>query len=274
MNVDKKVVNGFGDEWVRFDNEARDQKDLDAEFYKYFSIFPFEVLTSSSVGFDAGCGNGRWAKYIAPKVCKLHLIEPSHAIKVAKNKLGLLRNIEYHKVIIDDMPLEDNSQDFGYCLGVLHHIPNTEQSMQSCVNKLKTGAPFLVYMYYNFENRPVWFKIIWRISDVFRGIVSRLPFKLKLLMCDLIAVFVYFPLAKIANILEKLRFDVRNVPLSSHRKGTFYNMRNTSLDRFGTRLEKRFSKNEIEQMMKKCGLTNIKFSECPDSYWTAIGIKA
>jgi hypothetical protein len=42
-------------------------------------------------------------------------------------------------------------------------------------------------------------------------------------------------------------------------------------DRFGTRLEKRFSKIEIEEMIEDCGFERIKFSET--SFWTAVGFK-
>jgi hypothetical protein len=47
-------------------------------------------------------------------------------------------------------------------------------------------------------------------------------------------------------------------------------MKNDSLDRFGTPLEQRFSKLEITEMMKACGLDEIEFSnQAP--YWHAIG---
>jgi hypothetical protein len=49
-------------------------------------------------------------------------------------------------------------------------------------------------------------------------------------------------------------------------------MRTDALDRFGTKIEKRFSRNEIEIMMKKSQLKNIKFSN-KQPYWVAIGTK-
>ena len=47
-------------------------------------------------------------------------------------------------------------------------------------------------------------------------------------------------------------------------------IRNDALDRFGTSLEQRFSKKEIEEMMRNCGLDHIKFSE-NIPYWHVIG---
>ena len=50
-------------------------------------------------------------------------------------------------------------------------------------------------------------------------------------------------------------------------------MKTDALDRFGTKLEHRFTKNEILIMMKDCGLKNIKFSDCIP-FWVAVGVKS
>ena len=48
-------------------------------------------------------------------------------------------------------------------------------------------------------------------------------------------------------------------------------MRTDALDRFGTRLEKRFTRKEIAQMMKLAGLERIAFSDSP--CWCAMGYR-
>jgi hypothetical protein len=48
-------------------------------------------------------------------------------------------------------------------------------------------------------------------------------------------------------------------------------MRTDARDRFGTRLEKRFTKEEVREMMERAGLTDIKFGD--KVFWTAVGIK-
>ena len=49
-------------------------------------------------------------------------------------------------------------------------------------------------------------------------------------------------------------------------------MRTDSRDRFGTPIEKRFSKKQIKNLMKKCGLEKIKFKN-EDPYWLSIGYR-
>ena len=173
-----QVVDHFGKEWNSFTNEERPKEDLDKEFHGYFDIFPWDKVDKTAEGFDAGCGNGRWAAYVAPRVGKLNCIEPSIAIDVARQKLKEFSNISFHHTTISAMSLADNSQDFGYCLGVLHYVPDPLREMQVCAKKLKPGAPFSVYMFHNFENRPRWFRLIWKCSDIFRKSICRLPYSI------------------------------------------------------------------------------------------------
>jgi ubiquinone/menaquinone biosynthesis C-methylase UbiE len=100
-----------------------------------------------------GCGSGRWAKQVLPRVGLLNCIDPStDALSVAKPNLSGYTNVRFLQATTETVPLRAESQDFGYSLGVLHHVPDTQSTMDSCV-KLKPGAPFLLYLYlyYNCE---------------------------------------------------------------------------------------------------------------------------
>ena len=89
-NIKEKVVSDFGHEWQKYNQINLNIDESKILFNKYFNIFPFDKLNSNSVGFDMGCGSGRWAKFIAPEVKILNCIEPSSlALKVAKENLLL-----------------------------------------------------------------------------------------------------------------------------------------------------------------------------------------
>lgn len=272
-NIDAKTVHDFGCEWKFFDQKNLSSKELYAMFDQYFKIFPFEILNNNSVGIDFGCGSGRWAKIIAPQVKQLFCIDASkEALETTKKNLSAQTNVVFINASIDQIPLDNELVDFAYSLGVLHHVPDTLAGIKACVKKLKKGAPFLIYLYYAFDNKPRWFSFIWKLSNYIRQFISKLPFKIKLPLTQVIAFFIYYPLARFALILEKLNFNVSNIPLSAYRKNSFYTMRTDALDRFGTRLEQRFTKNEIISMFKQAGLVNIQVStEVP--YWCAIGYK-
>ncbi len=272
QNIDSSVVNDFGNEWSEY-NQSKSDLNLEKAFEQYFSIFPKHVLHDQSVGFDAGCGSGRWAKYIAPKVKYLYCFDPSSkALDIAKQNLSQYKNCFFECSSINQVSITENSMDFGYCLGVLHHIPDTKRALSACVSKLKKGSPLLVYLYYRFDNKPIWFKFIWRLSDSLRKVISILPFSIKLFITKCIALVVYFPLARLSYLLAIFGLDVSNIPLSDYRNKAFYYMATDSLDRFGTRLEKRFTKKEIFSMMTDAGLTSITFSN-RTPFWVAIGYK-
>ena len=220
-----------------------------------------------------GCGSGRWAKLIAPRVGTLNCIDPSElALAEAKNKLRSFQNCTFECASVAAASLPQESQDFGYCLGVLHHIPDTLAGIKSCSEKLKPGAPFLLYLYYRFDNKPIWYRLIWAMSDILRQLVSKMPFRLKHFTSQLIAFTIYWPLSRMALAFEKAGMNVTNFPLSDYRTKPFYFLKTDALDRFGTRLEKRFTKSEITQMLTEAGFLNIKFSDSAP-FWVAVGIK-
>lgn len=265
-----KTIEGFGDQWVRFDQTGISDEDSIRIFNSYFSVFPWDALTKNAVGFDLGCGSGRWAKLVAPHVGRLHCIDPSAAIEVARKNLHGLANCEFHRAGASDIPVSDQSMDFGYSLGVLHHIPEPRAALTASVRKLKPGAPFLLYMYYAFDHRPVWFRVLWRVSDWLRQVVSRMPHGLRFAISQVIAISIYWPLARTAKLGELLGANVSNWPLASYRDVGFYVMRTDALDRFGTRLELRFTKLEMTELMESSGLENILFSE-EIPFWCAVG---
>jgi ubiquinone/menaquinone biosynthesis C-methylase UbiE len=269
-NVDRGVVEGFGREWSKFDQAEMEKSELHAMFQTYFSIFPWAELPPGAIGFDLGCGSGRWARFVAPRVGRLHCIDPSsEALQVARQNLRECDNCDFWCASVDAIPLPDSSADFGYSLGVLHHIPDTQKGIAECVRKLKPGAPFLLYLYYAFDNRPWWFRMLWRASDAFRRLICRLPFAIKSLLCDLIAAMIYWPLARTFKLLHRLGANVDAFPLSAYRERSFYVMRNDALDRFGTRLERRFTQLQMRKMMENAGLEGITFSN--DAFWCAVG---
>lgn len=275
MNIDQKTVTGFGDEWERFDQKDLSEDEHKELFERYFSIFPWDQVTKNSVGFDMGCGSGRWAKLLAPKVGKLHCIDPSSALEIAKRNLLKMNNCFFHSNRVDEKVLPDASQDFGVSLGVLHHVPDTAAGIKSCVQMLKPGAPFLLYLYYALDNRPFWFRVLWRLSDAVRSITSRLPYTPRYIVSQIIALFVYWPFARASRVLEMVGLPrplVSLVPLSTYRSLSFYTIRTDALDRFGTRLEQRFTKQQIFEMMSNAGLEKVIFSDS-EPYWVAVGFK-
>lgn len=275
-NIDDATARAFDENWAAIGGGRKrgkpDRTHGDRLFADFFALFPFEELGGEE-GFELGCGFGRHAARVAPLVGRLHCIDVSaRGIEVARRRLGDRDNVEFHVAAVDSIPLADGSQGFGYSMGVLHHIPDTQGALKSCVAKLRPGAPFLLYLYYAFDNRPAWFRAAWRLSEAGRRVISRLPFKPRRFASGVIATLVYWPLSRAALLLERAGFRVGWIPLSYYRRTPFSSLRWEALDRFGTPLEQRFSRAEIERMMRESGLGGIRFQET-EPYWIAIGRK-
>jgi SAM-dependent methyltransferase len=270
MNVDNAVVEGFGREWSRYDQSALSEGELREIFDQYFDIFPWESLPQNASGFDLGCGSGRWARFVGPRVHRLVCIDPSpQALDVARRNLAAFPQIEFVDGSAGALALETGQFDFGYCLGVLHHTPDVNAGLTDAVRILKPGAPLLLYLYYALDNRPRWFRIVWRLSDAPRRVISRLPYRLRSVVCDAIAVTVYLPIARVLRFSERRGARVERIPLAAYRQRSFYVMRTDALDRFGTRLERRFTRDEVVAMMQACGLNDITVGES-SPYWRAV----
>ena len=272
-NIDPKTVSSFGEEWKAFHGFS--EKDLKRIGDMYFDIVNNDMLNGQSTVIDIGCGSGRFINYLGNRFKRMVGLDPSKAIYAADELIGKNEKVELVMASTDNIPFPDGYFDFGYSLGVLHHIPDTQKALNDCAKKLRSGGYFLLYLYYNLDNRPFYFKILYWMSNLIRLVVSKFPLGLKKAVCAFLAIILYMPFILLCRFLrfitvpERIR---RHIPLQVYERQSFYVIRNDSLDRFGTPLEQRFSRKQIKEMMEKAGLGEIVFSE-KLPYWHAAGKK-
>lgn len=274
-NADEETTAGFGYEWSTFQQDQNElpASDREAIFNEYFRIFPWAILPPDSVGLDVGCGSGRWSVLVAPRVGHLHLLDVSaDALAVAKKNLAHATNTTFHLASVGDIPLHDGSLDFAFSLGVLHHVPDTLSAIKQVALKLKKGAPFLIYLYYALENRPWWFRSIWKLSDMSRIVICRFPRSVRMVVSQIIAASVYWPLARTASFVERAGLATASIPLRAYRNRSFYVMRTDAYDRFCTSLVQRFTQKQIERLLEESGFEGVRFSDHAP-FWCAVGLK-
>ena len=207
-----------------------------------------------------------------PHFSLIYALEPSDgAINVLGKKFSSNSQIEILQETVGDNSIPDGCLDFAMSLGVLHHIPNTGEAIKKIYNKLKPGGTFLCYVYYNLDDKPFSYRLLFRVAHVSRWVICRLPFAWRMRISKLIAVLVYLPLARISRFYASKGRDVSNIPLHHYADMPFIMLQNDALDRFGTRLEQRFTKKDIEKMLSAAdfNLSTLKFSAV-EPYWTFI----
>ncbi len=269
-NVDTKTVQGFGEEWSLLSQDRLDSLEAAQIFDDYFKIFPWQNLRAGAVGADLGCGSGRWARLACKRVGHLFLCDASEkAIGVAKRNLSDEKNVSFRCVSVSDTGFEPESLDFAYSLGVLHHVPDATDALRHIALVLKPDAPLLLYLYYSFENRSRWFRWLWRVSDLMRRVISRLPYKVRHAVTFLLTVVIYWPLSRTGRFLAYFDYMPKNWPLAYQIDKSFYTLRTDCLDRFGTQLEKRYSREEIVTLLTNCGFGKIIFSD-REPFWCVV----
>ena len=115
--------------------------------------------------------------------------------------------------------------------------------------------------------------MLWKSSNIVRLLICSLPPNAKRSSTDIIAAFVYFPLARLAALFAALKLKVGAFPLNAYMHCRFYTMRTDSRDRFGTPLEKRFTRSQITSMCAIAGLVDLKFSDSVP-FLCVVGFKA
>ena len=272
QNLDQQVIDSFGHEWSAFDYAEGETDDaLDSQFLAYCTPIDLTQFNSkSSVAADFGAGSGRWASRLLPHFSLVYALEPSDgANRVLKKKFSKEPRMTILQETVGANSIPAGSLDLAMSLGVLHHIPDTGLAIKDVAGKIKGGGVFLCYLYYKLENKPLYYRGLFWTSNSLRWVISRLPYALRKLVAQVIAALIYLPLARTAKLLSSTGKNVSNFPLHHYANMPFVMLQNDALDRFGTRLEQRFSKKEITAMLDNAGfdLSTLKFSDV-EPFWT------
>jgi len=272
LNIDDEVVDHFGREWAKYNYlNGIASEALDKQFIAYTSPIDLEEFDSeSSVAADFGAGSGRWAERLAPFFHKVYALEPSAAaVQVMNEKFSKEPKMMVLNENVEENSIPENSLDLAISLGVLHHIPDTSQAILDVGKKIKSGGTFLCYLYYKIEDKPFYYRAIFRIVNVIRFSISRMPHAIRMFIAKLIAFSIYLPLARYSKFKLNRGKDISNIPLHHYAEMPFIMLENDALDRFGTRLEQRFNKEDIKRMLEAANfdLNTLQFSEA-EPFWT------
>lgn len=264
------IVARFDDEWRAFSQVGTTEQDR--IFSQYFDIAPPELLTTGHVALDAGCGGGRWAFAVQARGTRVIAMDLGRSVEVAERNTRHTGRVACVQADLRELPVRAGALDFAYSLGVLHHLGPTERAVQLLARTLRPGGALLIYLYYALDGRSSAYQLLYRGVDGVRRVTSRLPQSLLVAVTTAIAALVYYPLARLARLLRRMRLRRLSaaVPLSFYADLSFATMRNDSLDRFGTTLEKRYTRDAVQQMLNAAELRDIVVSAGPP-YWHAVG---
>lgn len=231
----------FGEEWWAHGEVLPEHQ---REFEAYFDLVDRDDLSDKRVA-DLGCGSGRWASFVAPRCREVVAVDFSDAIFVARRNLREHDNVVFVLGDVLDLPLADDSVDLAYCLGVLHHLP--VDALDACRRLARLGPELLVYLYYALDNRPPHYRLLLRaVSGIRTGLARIRSGRARAALSWVIAALVYWPLARLGRALGDRG---RAIPLAdTYGHSTLGRMRQDAYDRFFTRIEQRFTREQIRTL--------------------------
>jgi SAM-dependent methyltransferase len=249
----------FGEEWQEF---SEIMPEHEKEFTQYFDLINLSGLENKRI-CDLGCGIGRWDYFLKDQCKELILVDFSEAVFVARNNLKDAENILYFMGDLRKLPFRKGFVDYLFCIGVLHHLPNS--ALEEVRSLKKYASQLLIYLYYALDNRPFYFRVLLMLATRLRlRTASVRNSHFRNLFSWAGALFIYFPFIILGSILRPLGGS-HLIPLyESYHGKTLKRIRQDVYDRFFTRIEQRFTKKEI--MALKDTFSNVIVSnQLP--YW-------
>jgi ubiquinone/menaquinone biosynthesis C-methylase UbiE len=249
----------FGAEWQEFSEIMLEHEE---EFLQYFDLINLSDLKNKRI-CDLGCGIGRWDYFLKDQCKELILVDFSEAVFVARHNLKDAENILYFMGDLKKLPFRKGFVDYLFCIGVLHHLPNS--ALEEVRLLKKYASQILIYLYYALDNRPFYFRVLIKFVTKLRmWTASVRNSHFRNLFSWAGALFIYYPFIILGSILRPLGRS-HFIPLYEyyHCK-TLKRIRQDVYDRFFTRIEQRFTKKEI--MALKDTFSNVIISnQLP--YW-------
>lgn len=136
--------------------------------------FSLDELRGKRV-LDAGCGGGRFISYLRKQGVEVMGIDMRPGLLYAY--AGEFKDDpRFHLIQADlfELPFQENSFDYIFSLGVLHHTPDPKKAFMGLVRYLKKGGKIAIWVY---PRKPATV-----VSDALRPLTTRMPLSLLCVM--------------------------------------------------------------------------------------------
>ncbi len=155
----------FGRQWNRYD-VARDEED-EAVFTVKTGVHPREL--AGKLVLDAGCGGGRYAYLLGRFGAQVVGVDLSTAVEKARTLCADMPNVTILQGDLTELPLAENTFDFAFSIGVMHHGPQPRKAFDEVAKRVKPDGQLAVWLYRkNILPQEV-------LNSSLRAITTRLP---------------------------------------------------------------------------------------------------
>jgi len=246
----ERTFASFGYEWNQFD-DVRGEDESFAEVY--FRDVDLEGL-KGKVGLDAGCGKGRYTRFLARHLAAEVALDGSSAAEAAARNLADIEGATVIRSDLRDAPFAPGSFDFVSSLGVLHHLDDPFAGFRRLVELLAPGGQILVYLYSRPEGRNLRSLAIGAATAV-RTVTTRMSHPLlKALSAPIAAVLWWAFVVPGAWGEERGISSLASLPMPAYRNKPFRSLVLDTFDRLSAPVEHRYVWGDLEPWFDATGL--------------------
>jgi SAM-dependent methyltransferase len=267
-------ASSFGYQWNRFKLEQIDSANgtkLSAKRFYAETGWTREWLKGKWI-LDAGCGAGRFLDVVSDNEAEVVGLDISSAIDAARANLAGRQNVHFVQASLYEPPFRPGAFDGCYCIGVVQHTPDPQQTMRTLPGVLRPGGRVSITAY---ERKPwtlfytkYWLRLLTKRIDkqkLLSGIKTLMP--------------VLFPLT---NLLFRLplagRFFMFALPVANyvHERSLTRQQRYDwaildTFDMLSPQYDQPRTQQEVEQALSGAGVINLK--RLDNSFLNVVGEK-
>lgn len=163
--VAQEHLASFGLQWNKYE-VAHDDEDR-ATFQAKTGVSPVELPGLRVL--DAGCGGGRYCKVAGEAGAEVIGADHTTAVEKASQLCGHLSNVAFLQADLKKLPLEPESFDFAFSIGVMHHDADTRAVFDAVARMVRPGGRLAVWLY----RRNQWWQE--RLNNALRRRTTQMP---------------------------------------------------------------------------------------------------
>lgn len=259
-----------GFEWTKF---SAMRPEWEENFWGYMAPHSAECLRGKII-LDAGCGMGRHLYYASRHGREVIGVDFSRSVDVAYRNTRHFRAAHVVQADLLHLPFRGPVFDFIYCLGVLHHVLNSDDVLRDLPEYLKPHGVLRVYVYWNLKDSPGWKRLLLAMVTAIRRVTTRLPHRALSWLCRPIAAGAWLTFVLPHRWLSRFgptRRIAETLPLTQYARYPFGVLLNDQFDRFSAPLEKRYGPDEERRWLDAARLSDVTVA--PHWGWLAHGRK-
>jgi len=172
------------------------------------------------------------------------------AVEAAQRNIGRRENVNIAQADIFQLPFRDETFDFIFSIGVLHHTPSTKAAFDRLPRLLRKDGRIAIWVYTSYSATQ------WRFSDLYRRFTPRIPKRILHALCYAAVPLYFVYKIPIAGLFFRWILPVSNHPRSEWRVlDTF--------DWYSPKYQWKHSYEEVFPWFEENGLTSIKVLKVP-----------